>query len=143
MEAVSNVYAEGIALDATGYVSEGSGENIFLVRDDVIYTPALGTSVLPGITRDTVIRLGRDCGMEFREQPIPREWLYIADELFFTGTAAEITPIRSVDRIKVGNGKRGPIAERLQKEFTGILTCKIEDRYGWMTFVDAPKTVEV
>jgi branched-chain amino acid aminotransferase len=143
MEAVTNGYAEGIALDATGYVSEGSGENVFLVRDDVIYTPALGTSVLPGITRDSVIKLSRDCGYELREQPIPREWLYIADELFFTGTAAEITPIRSVDRIKVGSGKRGPVSERLQKEFSGILTCKIEDRYGWMTFVDAPKPVEV
>jgi branched-chain amino acid aminotransferase len=143
MEAVVNGYAEGIALDATGYVSEGSGENIFLVRDGVIYTPTLGTSALPGITRATVLQLGKDLGYEFVQQAIPREWLYIADELFFTGTAAEITPIRSVDRIKIGKGERGPITKTLQEEFSAIVTCKKEDRHGWLTFVNAPKPVSV
>ena len=141
MEAVLNGYSEGIALDASGYVSEGSGENIFIVRDSKIYTPPLGNSVLPGITRDTVMQLGRDLGMEFVEQMVPREMLYIADEVFFTGTAAEITPIRSVDKIPVGNGKRGPVTKQLQAEFEAVLTCKTPDRYGWLTFVDAPKAV--
>jgi branched-chain amino acid aminotransferase len=135
MEAVTNGYAEGIALDAAGYASEGSGENIFLVRDGVIYTPTLGTSALPGITRDTVITLARESGITVREQAIPREWLYIADELFFTGTAAEITPIRSVDRIAIGSGTRGPITEQLQAEFESILTGKMEDRHGWLTHI--------
>ena len=143
MEAVVNGYAEGIALDATGYVSEGSGENVFLIRDGVIYTPTLGTSALPGITRATVLQLGKDLGYEFVQQAIPREWLYIADELFFTGTAAEITPIRSVDRIKIGKGERGPITKSLQEEFSAIVTCKKEDRHGWLTFVNAPKPVSV
>ena len=143
MEATTNGYSEGIALDASGYVSEGSGENIFLVRDDKIYTPPLGTSVLPGITRATAVQLAADCGFELVEQAIPREWLYIADELFFTGTAAEITPIRSVDRITIGSGKRGPITERLQKEFAAILTCETEDRHGWLSFVNAPSSVAV
>jgi branched-chain amino acid aminotransferase len=143
MEAVTNGYAEGIALDATGYVSEGSGENIFLVRDGVMYTPTLGTSALPGITRATVLQIASDLGYEVTHQAIPREWLYIADELFFTGTAAEITPIRSVDRIKIGKGERGPITKRLQEEFTAIVTCKKEDRHGWLTFVNAPKPVSV
>ena len=143
MEATTNGYSEGIALDASGYVSEGSGENVFLVRDGKIYTPPMGTSVLPGITRATAMQLAADCGFELVEHTIPREWLYIADELFFTGTAAEITPIRSVDRIKVGSGERGPITERLQKEFTSILTCETEDRYGWLSFVNAPNSVAV
>ena len=135
MEAVLNGYAEGIALDAAGYVSEGSGENIFLIRDGIIYTPTLGTSALPGITRDTAITLAREAGIEVREQAIPREWLYIADELFFTGTAAEITPIRSVDKIAIGSGSRGPITNKLQKAFEEILTGKAEDRFGWLTHV--------
>lgn len=135
MEAVLNGYAEGIALDAAGYASEGSGENIFLIRDGVIYTPTLGTSALPGITRDTAITLAREAGLEVREQAIPREWLYIADELFFTGTAAEITPIRSVDKIAIGSGSRGPITKKLQKAFEDILTGKAEDRFGWLTHV--------
>jgi branched-chain amino acid aminotransferase len=135
MEAVLNGYAEGIALDAAGYVSEGSGENIFLIRDGIIYTPTLGTSALPGITRDTAITLAREAGIEVREQALPREWLYIADELFFTGTAAEITPIRSVDKIAIGSGSRGPITKKLQKAFEEILTGKAEDRFGWLTHV--------
>ncbi len=135
MEAVLNGYAEGIALDANGYASEGSGENLFLIRDGKMYTPTLGTSALPGITRDTVITLARDAGIQVVEQAIPREWMYIADELFFSGTAAEITPIRSVDKIPIGEGKRGEITGRLQTEFHEILTGKAEDRYGWLTHV--------
>jgi branched-chain amino acid aminotransferase len=135
MEAKLNGYAEGIALDATGYVSEGSGENIFLVRDGKIYTPPLGTSALPGITRDTAITLAREEGIPVIEQAIPREWLYIADELFFTGTAAEITPIRSVDKIPVGEGRRGPMAKRLQDRFHAIVTGEETDAYGWLTMV--------
>ncbi len=135
MEAVLNGYAEGIALDASGYASEGSGENLFLIRDGVIYTPTLGTSTLPGITRDTAITLAREAGIEVKEQAIPREWLYIADELFFTGTAAEISPIRSVDKISIGSGSRGPITQKLQKAFDDILTGKAEDRFGWLTHV--------
>ena len=135
MEAVLNGYAEGIALDAAGYASEGSGENLFLIRDGVIYTPTLGTSALPGITRDTAITLAREAGFEVKEQAIPREWLYIADELFFTGTAAEITPIRSVDKIPIGTGTRGAITAKLQKAFEDILTGKAADRFGWLTHV--------
>ena len=140
MEANMHGYTEGIALDTAGYVSEGSGENIFLIRDGVIYTPPLGTSVLPGITRDCIIELARDLNYPLREQVIPREWLYIADELFFTGTAAEVSPIRSVDKIKVGEGKRGPITEHLQSEFMGITSGAKEDRYGWLSTVDTRST---
>ncbi len=141
MEAVLNGYSEGIALDVSGYVSEGSGENIFVVRDDKTYTPPLGNSVLPGVTRDTVLQLGRRIGLEFVEQMIPREMLYIADEVFFTGTAAEITPIRSVDKIPIGSGMRGPVTERLQREFELLLALQAPDHHGWLTFVDAPKAV--
>lgn len=135
MEAKTNGYAEGIALDASGYVSEGSGENVFLIRDGVIYTPPLGTSALPGITRHTAITLAKEAGIPVVEQAIPREWMYIADELFFTGTAAEITPIRSVDRIEVGAGKRGPITKKLQDAFHDIIEGKVDDRFGWLTMV--------
>jgi len=135
MEAILDGYVEGIALDTTGYVSEGSGENLFVVMDDVLYTPPLGASVLPGITRDSIIKLAKDLGHDVVEQIIPREMLYIADEVFFTGTAAEITPIRSIDKIKIGEGKRGPVAEKLQKEFFDIVEGKKEDRHGWLTFV--------
>ena len=140
MEATLNGYSEGIALDASGYVSEGSGENVFLIRDGQLYTPPLGTSALPGITRDSVIKIATDLGYSVKEQVIPREWLYIADELFFTGTAAEVTPIRSVDKIQIGIGKRGPITEKIQSEFLGIIEGRKEDRHGWLTFLDAPKT---
>jgi branched-chain amino acid aminotransferase len=143
MEATINGYSEGIALDASGYVSEGSGENVFLIRDGKVYTPPLGTSALPGITRDTVLTLCKELAFPVIEQAIPREWLYIADELFFTGTAAEITPIRSVDRIPIGDGSRGPMASRLQKEFTAIVTGQVEDRHGWLTMVNAPDRVSV
>ena len=140
MEAVANGYTEGIALDAAGYVSEGSGENIFVVRDGRIHTPPLGASVLPGITRDAILTLARELGIPVVEGIIPREMLYIADEVFFSGTAAEITPIRSIDRITVGKGKRGPVAERLQQEFFGIINGTKEDRYGWLSPVHATVT---
>jgi branched-chain amino acid aminotransferase len=135
MEAVANGYVEGIALDVNGYVSEGSGENLFLVKNGTIYTPPLGNSVLGGITRDSAIRLAKDLGVPVVEQLIPREMLYICDELFFTGTAAEITPIGSVDRIPVADTKCGPITRKLQKEFFGIVTGEIEDRHNWFTAV--------
>jgi branched-chain amino acid aminotransferase len=137
MEALANGYSEGIALDAAGYVSEGSGENIFVVRDGKIHTPPLGASVLPGITRDSVLLLARELGIPLVETIIPRELLYIADEVFFSGTAAEITPIRSIDRIPIGKGRRGPLAEKLQKEFFAIVNGTKPDRHGWLTAVHA------
>ena len=137
MEAEINGYQEGIGLDVNGLVSEGSGENIFVVRDGKIHTPPLGASVLPGITRDAILTLARDLGIPLVETIVPREMLYIADEVFFSGTAAEITPIRSVDRIPVGKGRRGPVAEKLQKEFFGIITGAKPDRYAWLSPVHA------
>src|SRR5665811_411461 len=133
MEAIVNGYAEGIALDVNGYVSEGSGENVFVVRNGVLHTAPLGNSVLPGITRDSVLQIARDLGITIVEQQIPRESLYIADEVFFTGTAAEITPIRSVDTITVGTGMIGPMTKALQTEFYGIVRGEKKDRYGWLT----------
>lgn len=135
MEATVNGYAEGIALDTNGYVSEGSGENVFIVRNGVLQTAPLGNSVLPGITRDSVLRLARDLGIPVAEAGIPREMLYIADEAFFTGTAAEITPIRSVDRIPVGKGDVGGITRALQREFFGIVNGTQPDRLHWLTSV--------
>jgi branched-chain amino acid aminotransferase len=132
-EAAADGYAEGIALDVNGYVSEGSGENVFLVRDGIILTPPLGASVLAGITRDSIITLARDFGYEVHETLIPREALYIADEVFFTGSAAEVTPVRSIDRIKVGEGRRGPVTERLQREYFAYIKGEIPDRHGWLT----------
>jgi branched-chain amino acid aminotransferase len=137
MEAIANGYSEGIALDKNGYVSEGSGENIFVVRDGRIHTPPLGASVLPGITRDTILTLARELEIPVVETIVPREMLYIADEVFFSGTAAEITPIRSVDRIQIGKGRRGPVAEALQKEFFGVVNHGHSDRHGWLTPVYA------
>jgi branched-chain amino acid aminotransferase len=138
-EAAIDGYAEGIALDVNGYVSEGSGENVFVVRDGKIFTPPLGASILAGITRASVIRIARDLGFEIVENLIPRELLYVADEVFFTGTAAEVTPVRSIDRINVGNGARGPITERIQKEFFAYIAGEIPDRYGWFTPVYAER----
>ena len=135
MEALADGYAEGIALDNNGYVSEGSGENIFLVFNGSILTPPLGASVLPGITRDTVIQLAEDLGYTVKECLIPREMLYIANEVFFTGSAAEITPIRSVDRITVGSGRRGPVATKLQERFFAYVNGEIPDKYGWLTYI--------
>jgi branched-chain amino acid aminotransferase len=137
MEAIANGYSEGIALDVNGFVSEGSGENIFVVRDGKIHTPPLGASVLPGITRDAILTLAHEIGIPVVETIVPREMLYIADEVFFSGTAAEITPIRSIDRITIGAGRRGPIAERLQKEFFGVIGGTREDSHGWLSPVHA------
>jgi branched-chain amino acid aminotransferase len=139
MEAVVNGYVEGIALDTNGYVSEGSGENLFVVRKGTLITPPLGNSVLAGITRDSVMRLATDLKIPLVEQMVPRELLYIADEVFFTGTAAEITPIRSVDKIKVGKGTVGPVTQALKKEFFGILEGTQPDRYNWLTPVPVRK----
>jgi branched-chain amino acid aminotransferase len=133
MEAIVNGYAEGIALDVNGYVSEGSGENVFVVRNGILQTAPLGNSVLPGITRDSVLTIARDLGIPMIEQGIPREMLYLADEVFFTGTAAEITPVRSVDKISVGKGTIGALTKRIQKEFYGIVTGEIADRFNWLT----------
>lgn len=140
MEAVEEGYAEAIALTTDGFVSEGSGENIFVVRDDVIFTPPLHASILPGITRDSVITLARDLGFEVRQEQLPREALYIADEVFFTGTAVEITPIRSIDRMTIGDGRRGPVTEQLQRQFFDIVTGRSEDPYGWLTPVYGEET---
>jgi branched-chain amino acid aminotransferase len=138
MEAIVNGYVEGIALDASGCVSEGSGENLFLVQDGVVFTPPLASSVLPGITRRSLITLCEDLKISVREQVIPREMLYIADEVFFTGTAAEITPLRSIDRIPVGNGSRGPITKLLQEEFFALTCGAKPDRHNWLTAVGVP-----
>ena len=136
MEALDRGLTEGIALDVYGYVSEGSGENLFLIQDGVIYTPPAGASILVGITRHVAITIAQDLGYEVLERSITREWLYIADELFFTGTAAEVTPVRSVDGIKVGSGSRGPITKAIQDEFFGITEGRLPDRHGWLTPVN-------
>ncbi|MGI8400348.1 MAG: branched-chain amino acid transaminase [Gemmatimonadaceae bacterium] len=141
MQARIDNYVEGIMLDAFGLVSEGSGENLFLVRDGKLFTSTISSGILNGITRDCVIRIARDMNVEVVEGSIPREMLYIADELFFTGTAAEITPIRSVDRISVGTGKPGPLTLSIQREYMGIASGVIEDRYGWLTPVPPLKTL--
>jgi branched-chain amino acid aminotransferase len=137
VEAVKGGFAEGIALDSQGYVSEGSGENIFVVSRDRLITPPLVSSVLPGITRDSVLALAHRLGIPVEEKVLPREMLYLADELFFTGTAAEITPIRSVDRHAVGAGSRGPITAALQKAFFDVIEGNVSDEHGWLTFVPA------
>jgi branched-chain amino acid aminotransferase len=132
MEAARHGYVEGIALDVNGMLSEGSGENLFVIRDNVIFTPPVTAAILPGITRDSVLTLAREAGYEIREQNLPREALYLADELFFTGTAAEVSPIRSVDGITVGAGKRGPITTVLQQAFFGLFSGETEDKWGWL-----------
>jgi branched-chain amino acid aminotransferase len=137
MEAQHNGYVEGIALDVTGNLSEGSGENLFVVRNGIVMTPPLTASVLPGITRDSVMTLARELGFEVREQTIPREALYVADELFFTGTAAEVTPIRSVDGIVVKAGGCGPITAKLAQAFFGLFNGETEDRHGWLDYVES------
>ena len=135
IEAIENGFDEAIMLDYTGYVSEGSGENIFLVEDGVLHTPSLGSSNLKGITRDSIIKVAGDLGMEVIEETIVRERLYLADEVFFTGTAAEVTPIRSIDRKVIGIGKRGPVAEKIQSTFFDIVEGKVEDKYGWLDYI--------
>jgi branched-chain amino acid aminotransferase len=139
-EARRNGFAEGIGLSTDGTVSEGAGENLFLIKDGVLLTPALAHSVLGGLTRDTVMRLARERGIEVRETAIPREMLYLADEAFLTGTAAEITPIRSVDRLTVGMGKRGPVTEALQSAFFGLFSGTTPDKWGWLDHVDMSAT---
>jgi branched-chain amino acid aminotransferase len=138
MEASFNGYAEGIALDTSGHVSEGSGMNVFLVHDGTLYTPPLATSILPGITRNTVLTLAEDLKIPVKENVIPREMLYIVDEVFFCGTAVEITPIRSVDKIQVGKGVAGPITRKLQEEFFALTSGNKPDRHNWLTPVNAP-----
>jgi len=133
MEADINGYAEGISLDVNGLVSEGSGENVFVVRSGVLYTPQLGNSALSGITRDSAIAIARHLGYTVVEQPIPRELLYIADEVFFTSTAAEVSPIRSIDRIVIGDGKPGEVTKKIADEFLGIANGLKPDRFGWLT----------
>jgi len=135
MEAIKAGYAEGIALDAQGYLSEGSGENLFIVKKGILYTPPLVSSVLPGVTRDTVLTLAHRLRIPVKEQMLPREMLYVADEVFMTGTAAEITPVRSVDKITVGRGARGEVTETLQKAFFDVIECRVPDEFGWLTFV--------
>lgn len=141
MEARTDGYIEGITLDSFGFVAEGSGENLFVIRDGVIYTSGLDSGILNGITRDSVIQIARDLGYEVRQERMPREILYVADELFFTGTAAELTPIRSVDRIPVGEGKPGPITKAIQDRFMGIATGRLADPYGWLTPVPVAEPV--
>lgn len=138
VEAKQRGFAEGIALATDGTVSEGAGENLFMIRDGIIMTPPSTASILTGITRDSVMKLCRRLGLTVKEQSIPREALYLADELFFTGTAAEITPIRSVDRIEIGDGCRGPITEQLQSAFFGLFNGQTEDSDGWLESVQTP-----
>ena len=146
MEAVANGYAEGIALDPAGFLSEGSGQNLFLVRNGVITTPPISSSALPGITRDVIITLAGDLGIPIREELQPREALYLADEAFFTGTAVEVTPIRSVDKITIGDGKRGQVTTAIQKRFFDVINGKEPDTHNWLTYVysdaDADKLAE-
>ena len=142
MEAISDGYSEGIALDSFGQLSEGSGQNLFLVRDNTIYTTPLSASILPGITRDSVLTLAHDLGFRVREEALPREMLYICDEAFFVGTAVEITPIRSVDKITVGAGRRGPVTEALQTAFFALINGSAPDRHGWLTYVYAGEPLQ-
>ncbi len=143
LEAISHGYVEGIALDVSGHVSEGSGENIFLVRNGALITPTFAASILPGITRRSVIKLAEEMGIKVIEQNVPREALYLADEVFFTGSAAEITPISEIDHITIGEGKAGPITKKLQKAFFDIIDGKVEDKWGWLTPIPEYKKVSV
>ena len=137
MESIINGYDEGIMLDYQGMVSEGSGENIFVVKDDILFTPPISSSLLSGLTRDAIIILANELELEVREEQIPREMLYIADEVFLTGTAAEVTPVRSVDKIIVGEGYRGEITRKIQETFFTIVNGENEDEYGWLTHVNS------
>jgi branched-chain amino acid aminotransferase len=138
MEAVLNGFSEGIALDTDGHVSEGSGMNIFLVHDKTLFTPPLAASILPGITRDSIVKIAADLNIPVKESVIPREMLYIADEVFFVGTAVEVTPIRSIDKITIGKGSAGPLTRRIQEEFFALTSGKKADRHNWLTPVNAP-----
>ena len=141
MEAADHGYAEGIALDAFGFVSEGSGENVFVVKNGEVYTPPLTNAILPGVTRGVILTLCQDLGITVREQPLLRDFLYLADEVFFTGTAAEVSPIRSIDRIRIGSG-RGPITKRIQEEFFGITEGRKPDHHHWLAYVNEKKSIE-
>ncbi|NCB57863.1 MAG: branched-chain amino acid transaminase [Gammaproteobacteria bacterium] len=132
-EARRNGYVEGIALDTNGYISEGSGENLFIIKNGVLYTSPATSGILPGITRDTIMTLARELGYTIREESLQREALYLADEIFMCGTAAEITPVSSVDRMQIGEGRRGPITEAIQKSFFGLFNGETEDKWGWLT----------
>ncbi len=136
MEAITYGFTEGIALDNTGYVSEGSGENLFAIKNGIIYTPPLHASILPGITRDTIMKIAREMKFKVIEEKLTREFLYISDEVFFTGSAAEVTPIRSIDKITIGAGKAGPITKMLQTRFFDIVEGRTEDKYNWLTHID-------
>lgn len=138
MEAVVNGFSEGIALDSDGHVSEGSGMNIFLVHDNTLYTPPLAASILPGITRDAIVKIAADLDVTVKESIIPREMLYLADEIFFAGTAVEVTPVRSVDKIVIGKGSAGPVTGKIQEEFFALTSGKKADRHNWLTPVNAP-----
>jgi branched-chain amino acid aminotransferase len=138
MEAIVNGYTEGIALDADGHVSEGSGMNIFLVHNGTLYTPPLAASILPGITRDSISKLAADLDLPVKESVIPREMLYIADEVFIVGTAVEVTPSRSIDKMTIGKGSMGPITRKIQEEFFALTSGKKADRHNWLTHVNAP-----
>jgi len=142
LEAIADGYEEGIALDSFGFLAEGSGENLFLVRGETVYTPTQANAILPGVTRDCVMVLAREMGLEVREEQLPREMLTIADEVFFTGTAAEITPITSIDRIQVGEGRVGTITKRLQEAFFDIIEGRARDRHGWLFPIAAPGKVQ-
>lgn len=135
MESIANGYDEAIMLDYHGMVSEGSGENVFAVLDDVIYTPPISSSLLSGLTRDAVITLAKELSIEVREEQIPREMLYIADEIFLTGTAAEVTPVSSIDKILIGTGIRGEITKKIQEAFFSIVDGKVEDTHDWLTYI--------
>jgi branched-chain amino acid aminotransferase len=142
LEAIADGYEEGIALDAFGFLAEGSGENLFLVRGNTVHTPTLANAILPGVTRDCIIVLAREMGLEVREEQLPREMLTIADEVFLTGTAAEITPITSIDRVQVGNGKVGPVTKRLQEAFFDIIEGRARDRHSWLFPIAAAGKVQ-
>ena len=142
LEAIADGYEEGIALDTFGFLAEGSGENLFLVRGNTVHTPTLANAILPGVTRDCIIVLAREMGLEVREEQLPREMLTIADEVFFTGTAAEITPITSIDRIPVGNGKVGPVTKKLQEAFFDVIEGRARDRHGWLFPIAAAGKVQ-
>ena len=136
IEAIENGFDEALMLDYHGFIGEGSGENIFLIKDDTLYTPNISSSILKGITRDSVISLAKDLGLEVIEEKLPREMIYLSDEVFFTGTAAEVTPIRSVDGVTIDSGKRGPITEKIQSEFFNIIEGKSEDKFNWLSYLD-------
>ena len=135
LEALDRGYDEAIALDTDGYLSEGSGENLFFIKDDVMYTPCLSNAILYGITRDSVVTIAKELGIKIVEQRLPREMIYLSDEAFFTGTAAEITPITKVDTYMINDGKVGPLTKEIQKAFFGIIDAKKEDTYNWLTYL--------